>query len=85
MLKGVNKRIIEINNPQSLYFEKAIFYLRPEVRELPAEIAQREVEKYIERTGISQAERSKRRKIKGIIMAVSGIILAVALIYLTVN
>ena len=52
MLKGVNKRIIEINNPQSLYFEKAIFYLRPEVRELPAEIAQREVEKYIERTGI---------------------------------
>lgn len=85
MLKGVNKRIIEINNPQSLYFEKAIFYLRPEVRELPAEIAQREVEKYIERTGISQAERSKRKKIKGIIMAVSGIILAVALIYLTVN
>ncbi|MBE6857608.1 MAG: hypothetical protein IJO99_02230 [Ruminococcus sp.] len=85
MLKGVNKRIIEINNPQSLYFEKAIFYLRPEVRELPAEIAQREVEKYIERTGISQAERSKRKKIRGIIMAVSGIILAVALIYLTVN
>lgn len=85
MLKGVNKRIIEINNPQSLYFEKAIFYLRPEVRELPAEIAQREVEKYIERTGISQAERSKRKEIRGIIMAVSGIILAVALIYLTVN
>ena len=85
MLKGVNKRIIEINNPQSLYFEKAIFYLRPEVRELPAEIAQREVEKYIERTGISQAERSKRKKIRGIIMAVSGIILAVALIYLTAN
>lgn len=85
MLKGVNKRIIEINNPQSLYFEKAIFYLRPEVRELPTEIAQREVEKYIERTGIAEAERSKRKKIRRVIMAISAIIVAVALIYVFLN
>lgn len=29
MIKGVNKKVIEINNPQSLYFEKAVMYLKP--------------------------------------------------------
>ncbi len=29
MLKGVNKLIIEINNPSSEYFERAIFFVRP--------------------------------------------------------
>lgn len=52
MIKGVNKRIIEINNPESIYFEKAIFYLKPEVRELPAAVAESEVRKYISRLGI---------------------------------
>ena len=27
MIKGVNKKVLEINNPQSLYFEKAVLYL----------------------------------------------------------
>ena len=29
MVKGVNKKIIEINHPDSLYFERAVFYLKP--------------------------------------------------------
>lgn len=44
MIKGVNKRIIEINSPESIYFEKAVFYLKAEVRELPAHVARREAE-----------------------------------------
>ena len=47
MLKGVNKTIIEVNSTDSIYFEKAVFYLRPEVRSLPAEFIRREAEKYI--------------------------------------
>ena len=31
MIKGVNKRIIEIKNTDSPYFERAVFYLRPHV------------------------------------------------------
>ncbi len=27
MIKGVTKKIVEINNPDSIYFEKAVFYL----------------------------------------------------------
>ena len=30
MLKGVNKVIIEVNDTGEKFFEKAIFYIRPE-------------------------------------------------------
>ena len=30
MLKGVNKQILEITNPESPYFEKIIFFVRPD-------------------------------------------------------
>lgn len=29
MIKGVNKKVIEINNPNSCYFDKVILYLKP--------------------------------------------------------
>lgn len=47
MIKGVNKKIIEINNPDSLYFEKAVFYLRPNVNILSEEISEREIKRCI--------------------------------------
>lgn len=52
MIKGVNKRIIEINNPDSIYFEKAIFYLKPSVRELPTSITEREIERFTAQLGL---------------------------------
>ena len=45
MIKGVNRQIIEVNEPDSIYFEKAVFYLRPGVRKLPAEISRREIDR----------------------------------------
>lgn len=27
MLKGVNRKVVEIHNPESLYFEKAVFFI----------------------------------------------------------
>ncbi len=47
MVKGVNKQIIEVNNPDSIYFDRAVFYLKPGVRILPAELSQREINKLI--------------------------------------
>lgn len=52
MIKGVNKRIIEINSPDSLYFEKAVFYLKPNVRELPGIVAENEINKVVHNLGI---------------------------------
>lgn len=30
MIKGVNKQILEMTNPESPYFERIIFFVRPE-------------------------------------------------------
>ena len=35
MIKGVNKQIIEVNDPESKYFEKAVLYIRPEYADVP--------------------------------------------------
>ena len=39
MIKGVNKKVLEINNPQSLYFEKAVLYLKPNMTNIPYKLA----------------------------------------------
>lgn len=57
MVKGIHKKIIEINHPNSVYFEKAVFYLRPGVTQLPqniAESAARELLEEIEPTSNSK-------------------------------
>lgn len=33
MVRAVNKLILEINNTENEYFEKAVFYIRPEMAE----------------------------------------------------
>lgn len=66
MIKGVNKRIIEINHPDSLYFEKAIFYLKPNVREIPTVVTEAEVQKYICRLGAEQYRRKKSSRFRNI-------------------
>ncbi|MGN0591879.1 MAG: hypothetical protein ACI4JQ_01380 [Ruminococcus sp.] len=38
MVKGVHKKIIEVNHPSSDYFEKAVFYLKPGITQLPPQI-----------------------------------------------
>lgn len=35
MLKGVNRKVVEIHNPESPYFEKAVFYLKPNLTQVP--------------------------------------------------
>ncbi len=46
MIKGVNKKVIEINRPDSAYFERAVLYLKPEVNEVPLHAAQMETLDY---------------------------------------
>lgn len=44
MIKGVNRKVIEINRTDSDYFERAVLYLRPEVNEAPLHAAQLEAQ-----------------------------------------
>lgn len=78
MIKGVNKKIIEINNPQSIYFEKAVFYLKPNVSKLPDSVANNEIERYINMLGLYENKKNSHIK-RNILIAFS---LAAALILL---
>lgn len=77
MLKGVNRKIIEVNRPDSIYFEKAVFYLRPNVRELPEEISNAEISQYINRLGL-EYHRRKRSAMIGKILISALLLLCIA-------
>lgn len=81
MIKGVNKKIIEINNPESIYFEKAVFYLRPEVMELPQQIAEDEIERYTAHLGIyTQKKKSSGRSLLIILSCITILLSAVLIL-----
>lgn len=47
MIKGVNKKIIEINNPDSQYFDKVILYIKPNREIQSSNELSYEVDKYL--------------------------------------
>lgn len=47
VIKGVNHRVIEINRPESAYFERAVLYLRPEVSDAVLPAAQLAAEHFL--------------------------------------
>ena len=79
MIKGVNKRIIEINGPDSIYFEKAIFYLKPNVRELPSTVTEKEVKRYISRLGVEELSHPKSHLLRNITMILLSLAAAVGI------
>lgn len=86
MIKGVTKKIIEINNPDSIYFEKAVFYLRPNVRELPQEVSRSEAQRYIAKLGLEYKRNRRKSSIWGkIILSAITIVFAAALIFIFIH
>lgn len=63
MIKGVNKKIIEVNNPDSLFFEKAILYVKPNVTVFHEAVSRREAQKLIKNLTLDEygIVRKKRR------------------------
>lgn len=59
MLKGVNKRIIEVNRPEDHYFEKVIFFLSPKA-EQDAFLALKRSEEYLK----NAYPKVKKRRLK---------------------
>ena len=47
MLRGVNKKIIEINNVEGGYFDKVLFFVNEERRSEPDSVLSRQAEKYV--------------------------------------
>ena len=77
MLKGVNKRIVEVNDPNSSYFERAVFYLRPEVTIVPDLVSHREAERLYSAV-TPQNSSTRKRSAKKIIIVITAAAAAVA-------
>lgn len=74
MIKGVNRKIIEIRNPDSLYFEKAVLYLRPNVTLLSEAASQKEARKFIDSLRSSESGSvPRRRRYFLLFMALAGV------------
>ena len=80
MIKGVNKQIIEVNDPDSIYFEKAVFYLRAGVRKLPAEVSRREIDRCLGGEASLYRRRSKRLRTLRVLTYIAAVALIAAII-----
>ena len=47
MLRGVNKKIIEINNIEGGYFDRVLFFVNDEKRSEPDSVLNNQAEKYV--------------------------------------
>jgi hypothetical protein len=74
MIKGVNRKIIEVNNPDSLFFEKAILYVKPNVTVFHEAISRKEAQKLIKSLTPEEfgSVRQKRRR-RFIFLAIAAI------------
>ncbi|MDO5558832.1 MAG: hypothetical protein Q4F95_04480 [Oscillospiraceae bacterium] len=48
MIKGVNKKIIEINDTNNIYFEKAVLYVRSQMSSTPQKHLMNEAKYYLD-------------------------------------
>ena len=51
MIKGINKQILEVTHTDSPYFEKIIFFVRPEGQRLSESALKQEAEKLTKNAG----------------------------------
>lgn len=82
MVKGVNKTIIEVNNTDSKFFERIVFYVTPEYSSLNAKRLREAAESFTSgyestlpgiRTASFRKKYKKRRNIR--LLAWSGVVL----------
>jgi len=83
MLKGVNKQVLEINETQNGFFEKAIFFVKPEYSGMSEGKLRESAKREIESAGIPPHQKSFYRvKLKGALIIagffVAGLIIGIA-------
>ncbi|MBZ4670608.1 MAG: hypothetical protein JG769_912 [Oscillospiraceae bacterium] len=80
MIKGVNKRIVEINNTQNEYFEKAILYIKPEKSSMPQRELSEEAINYLNSLGFKRKSFTWQKLV--VILGITLVLSALAVIIL---
>lgn len=79
MIKGVNKQVLEINETQNGFFEKAIFFVKPEYSGMGEGRLRESAKKEMENAGKPPVRnyRYKKEKVKNTIIITAVFILGV--------
>ena len=62
MLKGINKQVVEIIRPESTYFEKVIFFVKPEYASLSEERIKSKAEMYVNESDKPPEKRTEKNR-----------------------
>lgn len=83
MIKGVNKRVVEITSTDHEYFEKAVLYVKADKSGIPAEKLDEEAREYLGRIVPVKRKPEISLALK-LLLAAAGLMLALLIIYLSV-
>ena len=64
MIKGVNKQVLEISETQNGFFEKAIFFVKPEYSGMSEGRLRESAKKEMENAGKPPVRESKKERVK---------------------
>lgn len=70
MLKGVNRQVVEISQPDSVYFEKVLFFVKPEYTSVDEKRLKARADMLIKNASCppeNKINRSRKSKIIGIV------------------
>ncbi len=60
MIKGINHKIIEVTDTESIYYEKAFLLVRPEYEEVEEAVLRKEAKKLLADVGTPSSIKGKR-------------------------
>ena len=85
MIKGINKQILEVTNTDSPYFEKIIFFVRPESMRLDEKLLKGAAEKISLEAKPPKSRKSLRHRLGAAAFSAFGISAGVALTYILMH
>ena len=70
MIKGVNKQVVDVNEPDSAYFERVLFFVRPEFSGLGEGALRHKADQLLNEAQperIAASRRTMRRRLRGLL------------------
>ena len=61
MIKGINKNVIEVSDVESVYYDKAILFIKPQFADIGQEMLEVEAKKILGNIDVTSSIKSKRR------------------------
>ena len=82
MIKGVNKQVVDVTEPDSAYFERVLFFVKPEYSGLGESVLRRKADQLLSDAGsgkVAGPKRPQRKKLRGALIVALAAALSAAL------